>query len=435
MSITRVRDVSWPSRSTGSKYITPASPVVTTSNRVITATRSSTGERLPHFRKIIEAGGNATTAFSATWDTIDCVYSYCEHVAQYNLDPTRFGKRWSEGFLAVNNNQVIRTPISPTISSASADNRARAIFYKKVSNARQSLSGLVVLGELRETLHMMRHPAQGLTDLVKGYMGSVSKRKKSHPKTWTKALSDLWLEHSFGWMPFINDVQDAAKALRRLKQKPQSKIISAGGFDAKDSTPSLPAGERNNPTSSFIYCGGIWMYADAHLYERCIVRYKGRLDAQTSVTQWDNWALFGFSPEQFIPTAWELLPWSFLADYFSNIGDCLNAIVTSTQGLAYVNRTEIKKTYYSGRLKFENLDKNMDWGVNFTYHHSSGNPGSFNLTRRTVLRAPNSGITYPTLEFNMSLSDGQLLNVAALLGASRQLHPQNPRPLHRLPGM
>jgi hypothetical protein len=384
---------------------------------------------------VIESGGNATTAFSATWDSIDCTSSFCEHVARYNLDPTRFGKRWSEGFLAVNNGQADRTPKDPTISSTTADNRARAAFYKRVSNARQALSGLVVLGELRETLHMLRHPARGLTDLVNGYFGKVQKRARSHPKTWTKALSDIWLEQSFGWKPFINDIRDAAEALSRFREKRSSKIISASGTDAKDSTSSLSAHDRNNPSSVFQYAGGIWFYADAHLYERVIVRYKGRLDAQTTTTQWDNWALFGFSPEQFIPTAWELLPWSFLADYFTNIGDCLNAVVTSTRGLAYVNRTEIKRAVYAGQLKFDNLGNNMDWGGNFTFFSSSGSPGGFNLTRRTVVRSPNTGISYPTLEVNLSLNDGQLLNVAALLGASRLLHPQNPRPLRRLPGM
>jgi hypothetical protein len=113
----------------------------------------------------------------------------------------------------------------------------------------------------------------------------------------------------------------------------------------------------------------------------------------------------------------------------------LNAVVTSTRGLAYVNRTEIKRAVYAGQLKFDNLGNNMDWGGNFTFFSSSGSPGGFNLTRRTVVRSPNTGISYPTLEVNLSLNDGQLLNVAALLGASRLLHPQNPRPLRRLPGM
>jgi len=437
MSVTRTSNVSIPERLTTWRQFdtSPLTPSVFT--EVKTALRSKTGERLPKWRKVIKEGGNATTPFSAVWETREVYPTSLSHVAQYKFD-TRKGIRGVIGYAGHSDGQGGRDPKTATISSSFADNLARAKFYKKVNEARNQFSGTIFLGELRETLHMLRRPAAGLTDLIKGYLGDVRKRKRSHPKTWTKAIGDLWLENAFGWQPLINDIKDAAKAIERLNEKRESKIISAGGFDAKDSTSSLPTRDKG-ATEYFVGNtgdSGMWFYCNANWYERCIVRYKGRLDAQVRTQGWDNWDLFGFRTEDFIPAAWELLPWSFLADYFSNIGDCLSSICVSTQGLKYVNRTEIKTTYYSGKLSaIGPTGNNMNWGSNFTFVSMTGSPGGFNLTRRTIVRAANSGISYPTLQFNAGLNSGQLANIAALLASSRALHPQNPRPLYRLPGM
>lgn len=438
MSVTKTSNVSVPEKLYAYRLYDTDPFVEGTFVQTKTALRSRTGDRLPKWRKIIKDGGNATTSFSAEWETREVYPTSLKHVAQYKFD-ARKGIKGIRGYIGHSDGQSGRDPKTATISSSFADNLARAKFYKKINEARNQFSGTIFLGELRETLHMLRRPAAGLSDLIKGYLGNVKQRKRSHPKTWTKSLGDLWLENAFGWQPLINDIKDAAKAIQRLNEKRDSKIISAGGFDAKDSTSTLPSKDKG-ATEYFTGLSGdrgLWLTCNATLYERCIVRYKGRLDAQVRTQGWDNWDLFGFRSEDFIPAAWELLPWSFLADYFSNIGDCLSSICVSTQGLAYVNRTEIKKTYYSGKLACAGdfPSTNMNWGGNFTFVSVTGSPGGFNLTRRTVVRSANTGISYPTLQFNAGLNSGQLANIAALLATSRALHPQNPRPLYRLPGM
>ena len=437
MSVTRTSNVSVPERLYCWKQFDNVPLAKDTFVESKVALRSRTGERLPKWRKVIKEGGNATTALSAEWETREVYPTSLMHTAQYKFGVLQ-GLRGLQGYIGHSDGQGGRNPITATISSSFADNLARAKFYKKVNEARNQFSGTIFLGELRETLHMLRRPAAGLTDLIHGYLGGVKKLKRSQPKMWTKAIGDLWLENAFGWNPLINDIKDAAKAISRLNEKRESKIISAGGFDMKDSTSSLPARDKGSIEYFSGTSGGkgLWLRCNANCYERCIVRYKGRLDAQVRTQGWDNWDLFGFRTEDFIPAAWELLPWSFLADYFSNIGDCLSSICVNTQGLKYVNRTEIKTTYYSGKLSCDGASaNNMDWGGNFTFTSLTGSPGGFNLTRRTVVRAANTGISYPTLQFNVGLNDGQLANIAALLASSRALHPQNPRPLHRLPGM
>lgn len=42
-----------------------------------------------------------------------------------------------------------------------------------------------------------------------------------------------------------------------------------------------------------------------------------------------------------MPTVWELIPYSFLIDYFTNVGDVLQALSTDTSGVHGLWKTEI----------------------------------------------------------------------------------------------
>jgi hypothetical protein len=308
------------------------------------------------------------------------------------------------------------------LSPTNADNRASAAFYKKLRATAVLFSGPTFLGELRETLHMIRRPASALYSSANGYLDALTRRKRASPKHWTKTISGLWLEHSFGWKPLINDVLDAAKAQRALISQPRQKVLSAGG---KDVSNPFPVGVWGNGVYAAGTVGDNRMLARSRRVDSVIVRYKGKVKAQAEMTTWDKWALFGFTPSEFIPTAWELLPWSFLIDYFTNIGDILTSAVTSTQNVVYVNKTVISEREFTGFVvPFEVEDA--------TYAIVNIGRSDFSCRRRSVSRSAGVGVPLPRLTFETGLSDGQLFNVAALLGQARALHGQNtPRNWHR----
>jgi cell division protein FtsL len=59
--------------------------------------------------------------------------------------------------------------------------------------------------------------------------------------------------------------------------------------------------------------------------------------------------LSGISLDRIVPTLWELTPYSFLADYFVNLGDILSAAVQSTVGVVWTNHTDRQLTISSWR--------------------------------------------------------------------------------------
>lgn len=401
----------------------------TLTTKVITATRTRTGTRLPKWKKIIEDGGNATTPLTAVWDTFEGSRGYAR-VKHYSPGCAN----WQDmevitrgGSFFERNGAADWNPSDPTMSTSNADNRAKARFYKKLRQDAVAFSGMTFMGELRETLHMLRRPASALYSNANGYLDSLNKAKRSNPRHWTKAISGLWLEHAFGWLPLLNDMKDAALAWDRLVTPKRRKYISVGAEDEADTTSAILSsysGVQAMPQGQSM----CYVERQCRRKEKTIVRYRGAITAQAEATTWDNWALFGFTPSEFIPTAWNLLPWSFLADYVTNIGDVLESVVTDTKSVAWANRTVVQtvETLLTGKLRHDlHVANNSGGGIHS--HSTSGSPGYLLHQRKTVNRASVPGVGLPSLQLDLGLSMKQIFNIAALFGSAQSLHPQNPR--------
>jgi hypothetical protein len=318
---------------------------------------------------------------------------------------------------------------------AYADNQARVKFYRKLREQSVRFSAPTFLGELRETLHMIRRPANALYSKSKGYLDALDKAKRTNPKDWTKRLSGLWLEHSFGWLPLIHDAEDAQKALEALVTGNSRKTVVTGSYsDERDISNTLSGYERGDGSGSGVVAFQKWRRFH-YLHTKAIVRYKGKVTASTEMTKWDNWALFGFTPSELVPTAWELLPWSFLVDYFVNVGDVLSSAVTSSANVNFVNKTVIRQVTKGGRWLFDPVDSKNSWNIpSYTeqYHYSVEQSPEFENVTRHITRSSSNSVPLPTFMLNPGLSNGKLFNIAALLGQARALHQQNPvRPFRR----
>jgi hypothetical protein len=317
---------------------------------------------------------------------------------------------------------------SPKFDSTFVDNLARASFYKKVRAIHTQFEGYIFAGELLETLHMLRNPLVGIRSLSKDFLDTLRKRKRANPKKWLNDVGSAWLEQSFGWNPLLNDVSDAIKAYRRLMKPVKTYKISAGALKSYDATKLN--GSIYWPGVVVQYDGGNYYHTVAStVIEKRMIRYKGAVIAQVKGPSWQNDDLFGFNPQNFIPAAWELLPWSFLADYFTNIGDILTASIVSTKHLAYTNRTEIVIVQKFGGHK---INKGNAPGAGWVYRGDSGSYRTHTLKKKTVNRSTNVDVPLPTLQLNFDLTAGQLANIDALLSQANALHPQhNPRNWHR----
>jgi len=404
-------------------------------NFIMVVPRTRLGTRLPGWARIISEGGNATTAMTAVSCSLD--YSRLKRVHEewmYQGNPAQFARRECEGDTFIRNNQnsldFMVAPLNSFIQNASfADNLAKAAFYKKVKLLTTQFQGMIFLGELTETLRMLRNPLVGIRSLAGDFLGTLRKRKRANPKKWLNDVGSAWLEQSFGWNPLLNDIRNGVEAYRRIVEPVQTRKVSAGASKSYDVTKSHGTGFW--PGFEAKYCLGVSFHTVSSWFiESFLVRYKGAVITRVDAPSWQNDDLFGFSPQNFIPAAWELLPWSFLADYFTNIGDILDASIVNTNNLAWVNKTTISTKVKHGR--FQQVWGPIPGGSGWTKVSLSGSSGFHFAKRRVVDRVANSGMSMPTLQFNFDLTGGQLANIDALLSQANALHPQhNPRHWHR----
>ena len=424
---TKDQSLTFTSSCRGFRKFPPFPDQDSTTTRSRTLTRTRTGTRVPKWHDKIVNGQNATSAMQATWDSgsSDKRFWSASYIMSDNQGP---GNTYASGDICMNDIDISRVCKAPQMDPTKADNGARAKFYKALRKTAVQFSGPTFLGELRETIHMLRRPAAALYDSSRGYLSSLAREKRRNPKHWTKVISGLWLEHSFGWVPLIADVKDAYHAYQNMMNAVRVSKVSGSFQDFADYTSTLDSLD-NNYSGARRAIGSCQLNARRRCFhtEETVVRYRGALKARTNSTarQSDTfYSTFGFTPSEFIPAAWELLPWSFLVDYFTNIGDILTSAVTSTADIVYVNKTERHETHYFGMMFPVNDLVAQNVGIK-TVTGFSGDPAKFDLKRRTVARSIGNSIPLPTFQLNLGLGDGQLLNIAALLGQSRGLHPQD----------
>jgi hypothetical protein len=386
-------------------------------------TRTRTGEANPKWREQVKSGQNATTFMTGVFDNLN---SSPGSVVQVTQQPGGGGPFYTitltgelGAYIALN----ARIPGTwVPISSLVAYNRGLTSYLKKVNQVNVAFSGGVFLGELRETLKMIRNPAQGLRNILGAYANDLKRQKRKSPKNWRKNLGSTWLEYAFGIVPLVSDIQDASKAWNRLVEEPMFVPVRAVGVE-----------ERSNPTHTFdelllSFLGDAYSPGIVHVQravDRAVCVFRGYVKRESRATAAGKAQLFGFDPIQFVPTVWELLPWSFLIDYFSNIGDIIEAGCVSRSQIAWTNVSNI---VFQELIHVVNAAPSSVQSGYAPTMKLSGSTSTAFYTRRTITRNTPSDIGFPSLTLELPGREAQWANMTALFAQmGSDIHPQRLR--------
>lgn len=302
-------------------------------------------------------------------------------------------------------------------SVTAADNLALTKLYKDIRKNNTHFSGMTFLGELREALSMIRRPAMAFRRGLGEYLTTLNNRKRRLPKHRVREMAkQTWLEYSFGWTPLINDTIAAAETLARWN-----------GIDIRRATAKgYGLSQQLEYAMTFQSSLGGYFATIQNVRQTgtCEVVYKVGLSYATSTELGSAERLLqlsGFSLEEFVPTVWELVPWSFVADYFSNVGDILMAATTSTSQVFRKTKSRVlKKTQVSDAT----IDYKSLVSAQPTLAGVSGDPGGYTSTRTEVLRTKVTTLGVPVLDFKFPPFDScKWINLAALTREHRKLTP------------
>jgi hypothetical protein len=397
--------------------------VFQTANRFSWKNERTVGHNIPYYKRMLRNHLSATTDMVGSKVTYSRVFG---EIRNNRSEPGPFG--YSDDYIS----RGIHLPgPGPSIGliqgpdQSSADNIAKMKFIKKARAAQRSLMGGVVLAELRETIHLVKRPLDAMRTYIDQRVLELEKtrRRKFFPRrrtnaqgTLRRAVSDQWLETSFGIRPFISDVNDATTLLWKV------------ATDALHTTKYV----QGKGQASIEEDGGLQSSGFGSLYDgqgtlklrgQYDVRYYGVVNVDVpQVNDPSSWQQqLGFTLSDFVPTLWEALPWSFLIDYFTNVGEFLEAFSFSRSNLRWINKgekTQVSNYYVDLRPVQLPLQAGA---VTITV---SGSPGYVKWNRSSIHRAVHDGDLIPSLEFNLPGANSlKWLNIAALVASRRSLTP------------
>lgn len=288
--------------------------------------------------------------------------------------------------------------------------------------ARMNQSSLLsgeILNDLDSTVGMLRRPFEKSRTLL----GKIYKARKRHlgktAKSAAQATSNAWLEYRYGWKPILLDcetVVDQAQLLRR-KVGLQHLVARAGGQSVNSSTKSfvrqpmavepawLASGSLNRTIEQRVGAGVLY-------------------DSVSRTTAEQLNKMLGTRPSDLVATVWETIPYSFVADWFVNIGSWLQAVTPNPYvkvRASWLTTITTRTDNYSGGLIEQNYVR-----PNKPVYVAQGSWGASLITETTVRRDCNPSLTSHPVLTQDSLSvlrqaDAMSLSLGPILDMMRKL--------------
>lgn len=220
--------------------------------------------------------------------------------------------------------------------------------YAKMNSA--SLMSGEILNDLDQTVEMLRRPMKGSIDLLNRMTKCRKLKLGKTTASATKATTNAWLEYRYGWKPLLMDADNIVRSATRIVASPKKRLVARAS----------QVQSRNSSNSFSDNMGGTtWLKASGTVSQtESVSVHAGILyDVVNRTTSEELLAFFGLRPRDVPATLWEVVPYSFVVDWFVNVGPWLEAIVPvpGTHVLGTWVTVKSKKTITSSVHSFKLL--------------------------------------------------------------------------------
>jgi hypothetical protein len=211
-------------------------------------------------------------------------------------------------------------------SQFSNSNAMMADLIRKAKDAEWSVPTFI--GEGRQTVNLVLNAARTIGSAYRdlrrgnfvgamgslGIQGTASERRRYYRQYGvdpTRAAANAWLAATYGWRPLVNDVYNAAQTLAETVNRPENTESRVTSYTSVTDhrifpgyvigvSPSIVSRRESIQKESW---KGIWRFRPTSL---------------------DSWGSFGLLNPASV--AWELLPFSFVVDWFLPVGRYLESL-------------------------------------------------------------------------------------------------------------
>lgn len=237
----------------------------------------------------------------------------------------------------------------PSLGSAST--LKSMVLQKALAKLGQNDVGLGEnLGELRETIQMLRHPFKDLRDFLLDpttkNLGTVKQlltysrngdwivgRKRHTGVRAAKMASSTWLEFRYGLMPLVYTIQDIMELVKKKAEvldATKIRVVRANSSESFNYSTVLSWGHAmDSYTGDFVASDVYTVFASVQYQQTAPI---GNLD------------VLGLGPRFLPELVWELTQLSFVVDWWFSIGDFLGSLRVTPEIKILGNTVGVKAT-------------------------------------------------------------------------------------------
>lgn len=392
-------------------------------------TNHKAGSSVPNYKDKIRDGLNAASPYSRT------AYKFLERREGFLLATYKDLDGLPGTYIDSVRGNVCMLPESLDHDSdydmPKAEATALSKVYDKLNSELSHLNSAAVAAEFMDVIRQFGSPFNSIVDLHNRYLNRLflERRRLSGSTTFkeiklTEIAANTWLEMSFGLAPLISDTKAVAEAISRwqneereeILRKLRSKISSRATSTKKTHTVDNPVTNLHNQIWS-----ALTRTRTANYEARC--QYTVGLQGSIGAAYGSNERLIeilGFKPEDFIPAAWEAAPWSWLADYFTNISEIIDAGVTSTARVSWIVKTKTKRCIAEERVRPNGKTTTNWFGIISQSTHPRYGLGTQKIAFTSMDRSIPASLGIPPLVFEHPFDDmKKMLNMASVLMARK----------------
>lgn len=263
---------------------------------------------------------------------------------------------------------------------------------------------LINLVELRELPKTVKTLATSASKLVKVVL--ESNRRGSDLKAFA---SDQWLNFSFGILPTLNAADDLVSSINDYLSR-EDHSYKDYGIHLTDWSSSF----RSVTSGSLLHNIGITGSFRHSLSAKITAGYRYNL---SSANNYNLGKHLGFDISSVVPTAYELLPYSWLIDYFTTAGQFIEDQFSADFGTSrYICENVIYRI--EGDVKFHPI-KIANPSTLLFFNSRPTKFSYFYFTRTPLVNLPRAPLRLKTTDEIANHAVNKLLNLTAILGSRK----------------
>lgn len=390
------------------KNCSPLSPF---SDVVVIGTNQQTGSSNPNYKQDIARRSEAGTNY-----TLDRYYINKQSFGSSDswYENTTCGglivpKKEESSIFFVPNNFAFKKAYNDTAN----DNIAISKIRNFANKADAHTNVLVPLVELRD----FHATVKGISQATSVVLTSILDLHKAvkHPSELVKYVSDAWLTYSFGVKPMLSDASAIATSLAATLKGPIAETVRS---KSKKNWNAYTVGDSGLP--GWLGMGTDKLSHQIELTNRYGVGLDTAVRSSNTYSELANFNdHFALHVESFVPAIWELIPYSWLADYFANIGDVLSDRFETTPKIRYAWKSILYREKVKGitvanssnsYAKNFAITKCPEWELEHVHY-----------VRTVISSIPVRSFSFKTMDVVGFNATKKVLNLVSILGKSNRI--------------